>query len=490
MTLFALLAAALVPVPAAIADPSPATAIAELNHWRAQLGEAPVSTTDVPAWDTGCAHHNNYEQVNNQTLGHFELAGNPAYTDDGAVAGPDSVLAEEIHSPHPAPDEALLPGPVWDGAVFHRAALLEPRLANIGFSATTFQSGTTFTSWQCLWVENNLSDNPPLTPPLAIDDTRTTPTVTLYPSPANGAFDVPTTFTRGTESPDPASETGVPAGATLGWLMNVEINGPWAKGGNGGIAFAHDVSATLGPDGTNDAVPVVVSECGTTGCAGNGVGGTSYGIYFGGGFGIFPTRPLAANTTYRVTATGTVTDLSAQPSPADTPFSIAWCFSTGTSYTPSGDCSAAAPGTGGLEPVVVPSSPKPPAVSGGSLKLKGKPRLTFTVTAGAGGPSLTAIKVTGPPGISFARRANKLVHGVAVGAAGQPVGFSVTGGRALMIRLAHPAPTARVTVVKPALLIGNRLARRIRHHRLGRLTFTLAIVDAANTTTRLALTLR
>ena len=88
-------------------------AIAELNSWRAQLGESPVSTTSVPAWNLGCQHHNNYMQLHN-TLTHFETDTNPAngYTADGAIAGPDSVLAQEIQSPTPTPDSALLPAPV------------------------------------------------------------------------------------------------------------------------------------------------------------------------------------------------------------------------------------------------------------------------------------------------------------------------------------------------------------------------------------------
>jgi hypothetical protein len=306
--------------------------------------------------------------------------------------------------------------------------------------------------------------------------------VTLYPSPANGAYGVPTTFTAGTESPDPASETGVPAGSNLGWLMNVEINGPWTNGGNGGIAFAHNVTAALAPDGTTNQVPVVVSECGTTGCAGNGVNGTSYGIYFGGGFGIFPTEPLAANTEYRVTANGTVTDLS---SSTDTPFSIAWCFSTGASYVPSGDCSAPAPGTGGLEPIV---TPLPPTVTGSSLKLRGKRRLAFTVNAGVDAPPLTAITVIGPPGISFSRKASKLARTVAVRADGGPLALSITGGRTLTIRLTRAVSTARVAIGGPALLIGRRLARRLRHHGVHRLAFTVKLADAAQLTTKLALT--
>jgi hypothetical protein len=127
--LAALITAALLAAPSALADPTPDQAIAELNAWRGQLGEGLVSTTSVPAWNMGCQHHNNYEQQNN-TLTHFETFGNPGYTDDGHVAGPDSVLAEEFSSPGPLPDNQLVPGPVWDSAVFHRVALLQPRLAN------------------------------------------------------------------------------------------------------------------------------------------------------------------------------------------------------------------------------------------------------------------------------------------------------------------------------------------------------------------------
>ena len=106
-------------VSGAAADPSPSDAIAELNQWRGQIGELPVSTVPVAAWNTGCQHHVNYEQLNGQ-LGHVETSGNPGYTADGAVAGSDSVLAEETGSAALA-DDTLLPGPIWDAAVFHRA---------------------------------------------------------------------------------------------------------------------------------------------------------------------------------------------------------------------------------------------------------------------------------------------------------------------------------------------------------------------------------
>jgi hypothetical protein len=347
--LVALAIAALVATPSALAAPTPSQAIAELNLWRAQLGESAVSTTDVPAWDTGCQNHNNYEHLNNNTLAHPEVMGNPGYTPLGATAGPDSVLAYDFSAPRPTPDNALLPGPVWDSAVFHRVALLEPRLANVGFNSTTFPNGSDYTTFTCLWDQNGPSEK---VPPFAIDNSLTTLGLTLYPSPANGAFDVPTTFPAGTEEPDPATDPRV-AGATLGWLLNVEINGPWAQTGGGGIVFAHDVVATLEPNGTSTPVTTIVSECGPSGCANGDPGGTMFGPYMGGGFGIFPTQPLAPNTTYLATATGRVTDTTNPVMPVTYPFSMHWCFSTGPTYTPGGQCAPSTTGAA-LEPGVLP----------------------------------------------------------------------------------------------------------------------------------------
>jgi hypothetical protein len=154
--------AALVVAPAAAAasnDPTPAQAITELNTWRTELGEQPASRTDVTAWDTGCQHHNNYDDLNG-TLTHQEQSGNQGYSSDGAEAGLDSVLAEEISIDTPTSEDHLLPGPVWDGAVFHRAALLEPRLANIGFDSTTVPHNSQYETWICLWLQNQPTDPP------------------------------------------------------------------------------------------------------------------------------------------------------------------------------------------------------------------------------------------------------------------------------------------------------------------------------------------
>jgi hypothetical protein len=351
------------------ADPSPEAALAELNSWRAEVGVNPVATPTVGAWNTGCQNHNNYERIHGETLTHKDENGVGGHTVDGQEAAENSVLGAAFSSSGAVPDANLLPGPTWDAAVFHRAQLLQPRLAQTGFSSNTYPpEGGLVHSFNCMRTLG-----------AAISETVKTPGLSLYPSPANGAYGVPTAFPAGSESPDPATETGVPAGAKLGWLLNVEINGPWATAGSGFTVSAHDVTATLAPDGTLSFVPLVVSECGPSGCGGGG--GTGEGAFLQGGFGLFPTQPLAANTTYRVTLTGgTVTDQSTHtdyPIPAG----YSWCFSTGASYAASADC--AAPTTAAQEPSTpnastAPIFTVPPAAGGGAtlgpLPSTGMPR--------------------------------------------------------------------------------------------------------------------
>jgi hypothetical protein len=510
----------------ASAAPAPDQAAAELNVWRTEIGESPMATPTIAALNTGCAHHDNYEFENGDVLSHTETNGNPGFTSDGHEAGLDSVLAEASGG---ASDAALLPGPVWDSGVFHRAALLEPRLALTGFDATT-SGGLTFS---CMWVQNQPGD----VSPQVIDNSRTTPGLTLYPSPANGAYDVPTRFPAGSESPNPAQETGVPAGATLGWLLNVEINGPWADGQFGSLAYAHDVTATLAADGTSNDVPLVVSQCGSAGCFGGG--GTSESGFFDGGFGIFPIQPLAANTTYRVVLTGgTVTDSAAHvdhPIPAG----YSWCFSTGATYTVSPDCAApttaaeevvhpgastavsvsppsgSPPGNGGPPTGTVPGtgpgtgSPTgpgtgPPAGPGtgapgtGSGAHRGRvrrpsvrgtlggvrdgdPRLVLRLTAARGAPAIRRFTIALPHGLSLApsrpgvrvssarhraRVALRLRHGV------------------LTVRLRHPRRHLVLVVRRPALRVSRLLVRAAGRRRPARLTFSIATTAGTSTTHR------
>jgi hypothetical protein len=481
----------------ASANPTPDQAVAELNTWRAEVGESPVSTTTLAAWNTGCQHHNNYEHVNGDALTHDELSGNPGYTTDGAQAGTDSVLAYRLGIGAAVSDAELLPGPAWDPAVFHRAGLLEPRLGQIGFDASTFTTGSSVVSFDCLWLQNF---DP--APPQAIDNTHTTPALTLYPSPANGAYHVPTTFPAGTEAPDPATETGVPPGADLGWLINVEVNGPWASAGFGFTAFAHGVTATLAPDGSTNTVPVVVSQCGPGGCGAGG--GTTLGSYFEGGFGIFPTQPLAENTTYRVVLNGgTVTDLGAH---VDYPIApgTSWCFSTGATYTTSADCApptaaaeepandnastlprvTTAPPSGagpGLAPGGGPSAPtgttiKTPSAAGSSLTgvRHGHPVLTLKLRTSVGAAPISAVALKLPSGLSLARKTKPLLAGLHVTSGRSRLAFTVKPhGSMLAITLRSAASNVEIRLGAPALAAGRTLVHRAKRRHPGTLSFAV-----------------
>jgi hypothetical protein len=525
--LAALVAAACLLAPAvASAAPTPEQAAAELNVWRAEVGETPVATPTNATLDTGCADHDNYEHMNGNTLSHVETNGDPGFSTLGSEAGVDSVLAETVG---PASDAALLPGPVWDAGVFHRAALLQPRLALTGFDATAFGSVT----FACMWIQNQSAQDPAP----VMDNTRTTPGLALYPSPANGAYHVPTVFPAHTESPDPAQETGVPPGATLGWLLNVEINGPWADGQFGNLAYAHDVTATLAPDGTTNDVPVVVSQCGSSGCFGGG--GTSEGIFFQGGFGIFPTQPLAANTTYRVVLTGgAVTDT--QDGVQDPVAGFSWCFSTGATYTVSPDCAAPTtaaeevshpnastavsvtpttpstgtpPGTGpggvpgapgatgpggtgpGTSPGTSPGTGSGPPGTGPGTGHRGArpstrgslltglrrrhPRLVLRLHAASGAAAIRRVAITLPHGLSLAHRPAALRSGVQVTSAGHRARASLRRHRrVLTVTLRHARRRVVVTLARPALRVNRSLARA-RH--LTRLTFSIVTTAGRST---------
>lgn len=477
--------------PAATADPTPAQAAVALNTWRASLGELPVATATVPNWNQGCQLHNAYEQQNG-VLTHYENSAAPGYTPLGATAGPDSVLAEFYGTGPPLSAASLLPAAVWDGAVFHRAALLQPRLGQIGFNSTTFSSGGAYTSWVCLWDQNIGSGEP--ASPAAIDNSRTTPQLTLYPSPGNGEVNVPTTF-PGHEGPDPEAETGV-NGAPLGWLLNVEINGPWADAGGGGIVFAHGVSATLAPDGTGNAVPVVVSQCGPNGCGSSG--GTAEGPYFSGGFGIFPLHPLASKTTYHVSVSGTVTDTGASRAAKDYPFTKSWCFSTGSTYAVNGDCAAAAPGTGGGAggggagggggggggPVAHPGAPR---VSNATLFLGRRPKLALTLLAGTNAPALKALQVTLPHGVIVAGTARALGRGLKL--AGHRFVLR-RRGNSLTLTLRAPSRRLQLVLSSPALSLSRIMAGKVRHHAVHALTVVVRAISAAGATTTIRLTFR
>src|SRR4051794_261332 len=180
---------------------TPAAALADLNAMRAKPGLQPVEAF-LPAWNDGCRLHDLYMAREEKDLTHDEKRSSRWWTAAGAWAGEQSVLAW--------PD--LLPSEAWDDSAYHRSSLMQPRLRFAGF-----YGGYGYT---CL----NAAGDETTT---AVDGSRTTPSLTLYPWPAANARDVPLTF-GGAESPDPYDEA--PAGTKqLGYVLTLSVNGPWVE---------------------------------------------------------------------------------------------------------------------------------------------------------------------------------------------------------------------------------------------------------------------
>lgn len=265
-------------------DPTPEEALTELNQWRAKAGVPAVTSLNATSSE-GCRLHNAYLSQNDDVRGldrHTEHRERPGYSELGAAAGESSNLAGVEGGPR-----------IWDFAVYHRLALLNPRLTTTGFDASSGNS--------CMST-------------VADSTAAGTPTLTLYPWPANGLRGVPSAF-EGGESPDPY-ET-VPGVKKLGYLLSVNVDGPWnaAEG-----SHSHLAAVSLTPD---DGQPVAVT----------GADATSPNSWaLGGGFAIFPHRPLQRGVWYTARAVGHVratkwTDSDAFV-PADYPFDLSWRFRT------------------------------------------------------------------------------------------------------------------------------------------------------------------
>jgi hypothetical protein len=183
---------------AAPAQVSGERALAELNGWRAELRLPAVRRLD-PVMSAACRLHNRYMALNPSLAPtHDESPANAGWSAAGEAAGAASLFASVT--------EAATPRELWEFAVFHRVALLDPRLRTTWWS---FNDG-----WACMGSE-------------LVDDTATAPTVVAYPSPADGASGVPTGFSD-LEVPDPRDFVpGRPS--RIGWPLSVSFNGPWGS---------------------------------------------------------------------------------------------------------------------------------------------------------------------------------------------------------------------------------------------------------------------
>lgn len=248
-----------------------------LNEWRSRVGVPPVAHD--PAQTDGCRAHAQYYRLTGEQ-GHNENPSNPGYTSAGAKAAASSNLSYGGGAKGPY---------TWESAVYHRIGLLDPRLASTGF-----------------WAEHELA----CMGTLAIDNNRTTPTLTSYPYPYDGQIDVETEFPC-LEIPNPCDN--VP-GKDPGFLLSVLFNGPFTfRLGGPQVALA-----SLTPDG-GLPVPLTVED-------------NDSGLnrsYLRGGLVLIPDEHLLEGTWYTATVSGTYAiDSNFEGEPQLVPFSASWRFRT------------------------------------------------------------------------------------------------------------------------------------------------------------------
>jgi hypothetical protein len=139
---------------------------------------------------------------------------------------------------------------------------------------------------------------------------------------------------------------------------------------------------------------------------------------------------------------------------------------------------------------------KPGPPMAGKARLSGigsrRPKLTFSVKAGANAPAVGSVTVVLPSGIGLAGKSKSLHTGVSVkrphGGSGS---FSVHRVRGHLVLGFKPTVTAvTVTVKGPALMASRPLAHEVRAHKLKKVRIEVRVVDAASKMTTIRLTVK
>jgi subtilase family serine protease len=140
--------------------------------------------------------------------------------------------------------------------------------------------------------------------------------------------------------------------------------------------------------------------------------------------------------------------------------------------------------------VVVPKKPTTKSVSLKGLST-GKPKLTFSVVAGAFAPALKSVAIKLPGGLGFAKRAKSLSKGVTAKSGRRKLKFSLKLSRGVLtITFKTPVTTASLTLVGPAIVISRGEVAKVRKHKVKKLTISLKTTDASHKTTSVPLSLK
>lgn len=140
--------------------------------------------------------------------------------------------------------------------------------------------------------------------------------------------------------------------------------------------------------------------------------------------------------------------------------------------------------------------PPPPAPIASRASLRGlgsgKPKLTFTLSAGSTAPNLSKLVLSPHSGLGFASRAARLGDGVTVKRpSGRRLRFTASVQRgALAISLKSPAAAVAVTVSSPAITADRALQRKVHDHAPASIDLGLSAADTAGNVWTLTLKLR
>jgi hypothetical protein len=140
--------------------------------------------------------------------------------------------------------------------------------------------------------------------------------------------------------------------------------------------------------------------------------------------------------------------------------------------------------------VTVTGAPGKPSVSRGSLTgvAKGKPKLTFDLSAGKGAPALRSIAISLPKGL----RLSAVPKGIAVtGSGGKRAKFSAKLSRGVLtVALRTPSAQVKVAISGGALAVTSGLSRKVRHAKTKKLDVIVKATDASGKTSRIVLVVK
>ena len=240
-------------------------AIAAVNFYRDAVGLQPV--TIDPTLSEACAAHVAYMVANNE-LTHEQEEGRPEYSEAGAASG----LASNVASGQAHMIEAV---ETWASGPYHRFPMLHPGLRQVGAAVSN--------GYACLDIIRGV-------------ESAVLADVVFFP--ADGQTQVPRSF-GGDERPDPLENT--PFSAPTGYILSATFPS--------NVVVGSDVVANLSLDGIPQEEHTQLPQD-----ADDPNAPLMHNSLY-----IVPAQPLAADSTYVVTLTGTIDGA---------PTRLEWSFTT------------------------------------------------------------------------------------------------------------------------------------------------------------------